>query len=185
MTNTSIEATPNESSAFMLGEVEVRPDSLTLVVGGEERRVEPRVMDLLVYGSERAGQLLSRQQINKDVWGGVHTVPEAVQRVVSILRKCLGDDPRNPEFIETLSSKGYRFLMVPKPVSGSGSDEVKMTEQRIRVSPLTVLMATLIIVLLTWLVLSRFENDVFAPLAEPDKSAQPVGSAPVPQPENG
>ena len=181
VTNTRQPAVQNTTSAFMLADVEVRPDSLLLIVGGEHRRVEPRVMDLLVYGSKRAGQLLSRQKILEDVWGETHLVPEALQRVISLLRKSLGDRRNEPIFIETISSKGYRFLLNPQPLPEPGAKDVKLTEKSVRSSPLTLLIAALSLVLLTWFVVNQLSpEEAWAPQADGESSSQEGEGAPPP-----
>lgn len=141
-------------------------------------------MELLVYGSQRAGQLLSRQQIMEDVWGGTHLVPEALQRVVSLLRKTLGDRREEPVFIETISSKGYRFLREPKSLTRPGAEDIKLTEKSVRSSPLFLIIAATVIVILTWLIASQFSSEeAWAPRADGSPADQTVDRAPVPPAE--
>ncbi len=185
MINTHQQADRRTSSAFRLGGVEVRPESLVLVVDGERRHVEPRVMDLLVYGSDRAGQLLTKQQIMQDVWGGTHFVPEALQRAVSQIRKSLDDDLNELVFIETISRKGYRFLITPEPLPDPGAEAIKLTEKSIRSSPLFLIIAALALMLLTWLAILQFEQeDVWAPEADGKSNGQGAETAPVPKPDD-
>ena len=183
MTDIKQQSDRQTPSSFLLADVEVHPDSLFLVVDGEQRQVEPRVMDLLVYGSDRAGQLLSKERITQDVWDGAHVVPEALQRVVSLLRKSLGDQRDEPQFVETISKKGYRFLLIPEPLPGA--IPIKLTEKNVRISPLYLIIAALLLVFLTWVVLSNLgQDDAWAPQADGNSESQIEEDVPVPEPED-
>ena len=172
-------------AAFALGDVEVYPESLDLVVGGKECRVEPKIMDLLAYFSARPNQVLSKGQILRDVWGGTHVVEEALQRAVSILRKTLGDNRENPVFIETISKKGYRLMVFPKPIGETRVDEINITEKNIRTSPLFLLIGAAVLVLLTYLVINGLSDQVpMAPEPDGESSAASAETAPVPQPDD-
>ena len=172
-------------AAFALGDVEVYPESLNLVVAGKECRVEPKIMDLLTYFSARPNQVLSKSQILSDVWGGTHVVEEALQRAVSILRKTLGDNRENPVFIETISKKGYRLLVSPKPICEPRVDEINITEKNIKTSPLFLLIGAAVLILLTYLIINGLADPV--PMApEPDGESSPASTetAPVPRPDD-
>lgn len=172
------------STAFALGDVEVYPESLTLVIAGKTCRVEPKIMDLLTYFSARPGQVLSKGRILSDVWGGTHVVEEALQRAVSILRKTLGDNRENPVFIETISKKGYRFLAFPKPLSEPEADDINITEKNIKTSPLVLMVGAVILILLTYVVINNLTGQVpLAPKADGDSTAASAEAAPVPQPD--
>lgn len=67
-------------------------------------------MDLLVYLAERAGEVLSRNQIFRDVWHDVDVGESALLTAVSTLRRALRDDPKQPRFIETIPKRGYRLI---------------------------------------------------------------------------
>ena len=184
MSNTEIQNGDGGLAAFALGDVEVHPESLNLVVAGKERRIEPKIMDLLAYFSARPKQVLSKGQILNDVWGGTHVVEEALHRAVSILRKSLGDDRENPVFIETISKKGYRLLISPKPICEPRVDEINITEKNIKTSPLFLLIGAAVLVLLTYLVINSLSDQ--APMVpKPDGNSLPASAetAPVPQPD--
>ena len=183
MTNTENQNGNSGSTAFTLGDVEVYPESLTLVIAGKECRVEPKIMDLLAYFSARPEQVLSKGQILSDVWGGTYVVEEALQRAVSILRKALGDNRENPVFIETISKKGYRFLVSPKSLSESEADEINITDKNIKTSPLILLIGAAILILLTYVVINSLSDQVpLAPKADGDSAAESAEAAPVPRP---
>jgi DNA-binding winged helix-turn-helix (wHTH) protein/WD40 repeat protein len=73
-------------------------------------------MDLLVYLAENAGEVVSRRQILDAVWQQAFVSDATISGTVARLRSALGDDARNPIYIETLSKRGYRLLQHPVDV---------------------------------------------------------------------
>ena len=182
VTDTSQHSEQTASSTFFLGDIEIRPDQLLFVVDGTERRVEPRAMDLLLYGCERSGQLLSKEQIILDVWGGTSVVPEALQRVISNLRKSLDDSRDHPEFIETVSRKGYRFLKAPRASTEEGP--INLTEKSVHTSPLLLIVGALMLIFVTWFAIEQFgSNDAITPRADIGPEDTTVENAPPPAPD--
>ncbi len=95
---------------FQLGEWTVRPEANTLSRGGEERRLTPRVMDLLVYFARNPGEVLAADRIIGAVWPEQFVGDHALLSAVSSLRKALDDQPKRPRFVETIAKRGYRFV---------------------------------------------------------------------------
>lgn len=95
---------------FRLGLWLVKPASNEIVYQHQSRRLEHKVMRLLVFFAQDAGRDLSREEILRGVWGdGVHS-EEVLTVAVSSLRKALGDDPKSPRFIKTVPRYGYHML---------------------------------------------------------------------------
>jgi DNA-binding winged helix-turn-helix (wHTH) protein/TolB-like protein/Tfp pilus assembly protein PilF len=84
---------------------------------GETIRLEPKAMDVLVLLAERAGEVVSREELFAGVWPGAVVGDEALSQSITKLRRALGDDPRSPTYIETISKRGYRLTA---PVSRDG-----------------------------------------------------------------
>jgi DNA-binding winged helix-turn-helix (wHTH) protein/tetratricopeptide (TPR) repeat protein len=101
--------TPQElQSGFRIGECLVEPRQNRLVRGDTEAHLESRVMDVLVCLAERAGEVVSRETLNAQVWGAVVVTDQAVTNCISELRRHLGDGPTN-RVIETIPKRGYRL----------------------------------------------------------------------------
>lgn len=81
----------------------VTRDGLTL-------RLEPKVMQVLVQLAERAGEVLSKDQLLETVWVGTYVTEDVLTRSVSELRRALADDVRAPRFIQTIPKRGYRLI---------------------------------------------------------------------------
>ena len=102
---------PSETARqLQVGEWRVDPSSNALQRGPEAVRLEPKAMDLLVLLAERAGKVVSREELLSAVWPGVVVGDEVLTQAVIKLRKALGDTPRKPEYIETISKRGYRLI---------------------------------------------------------------------------
>jgi len=101
-------------NAVQIGRWSVDPSDGTLTSGDDVVRLEPRVMAVLMFLVERRGTLVSHAELLQGVWPDAHVAPGALARAISILRRVLSDDARNPTYIETVPKRGYRFL-VPGP----------------------------------------------------------------------
>ena len=73
-------------------------------------RLEPRLMQLLVYMAQQPGEAHSRNALLTQIWGDSARLDEVLTLGISRLRKALRDDPRTPAFIQTLPRKGYRLI---------------------------------------------------------------------------
>jgi len=79
-------------------------------------RLEPKVMNVLVCLAELSGEVVTHDQFAARVWRGRLVSDEVVSRCISLLRTGLGDDPREPRFIQTLPKIGYRLLIPVEPL---------------------------------------------------------------------
>jgi DNA-binding winged helix-turn-helix (wHTH) protein/tetratricopeptide (TPR) repeat protein len=95
-------------AGFRIGDCLVEPRQNRLVRGDAEVHLESRVMDVLVCLAERAGEVVSRETLNAQVWGNVVVTDQAVTNCISELRRHLGDAPTN-RIIETIPKRGYRL----------------------------------------------------------------------------
>jgi DNA-binding winged helix-turn-helix (wHTH) protein/predicted ATPase len=78
--------------------------------GSQLVSLRPKTFAVLRCLVERAGRLVSKEELLDTVWPGT-TVSDVVPIVcVRELRKALGDDAEAPRFIETLARRGYRFI---------------------------------------------------------------------------
>ncbi len=87
---------------------------------GVVERVEPKVMGLLVCLAERAGQVVTRDELIEAVWPNVVVTDNTLSRCVSQLRKALGDDARAPRVVETIPTVGYRLNAAVSPAPEPG-----------------------------------------------------------------
>jgi TolB-like protein/DNA-binding winged helix-turn-helix (wHTH) protein len=77
---------------------------------GEVVRVEARTLKLLMYLAERSGEVVSIDELLNHVWSGVVVSPDSVYQGVAALRRMLGDDAKQPQYIATVPRLGYRMV---------------------------------------------------------------------------
>jgi len=77
---------------------------------GEVVRIEARTLRLLMYLVERAGEFVSIDELLTHVWSGLVVTPDSVYQGVAALRRVLGDDPQQPQYIATVPRLGYRMV---------------------------------------------------------------------------
>lgn len=85
-------------------------DTGQLWTGTEEIRVTPRASAVLKALLSRAGELVTKDDLFASVWDGVAVGDDALTSCIQELRRALGDDPKQPRFIETRHRRGYRFI---------------------------------------------------------------------------
>jgi TolB-like protein/DNA-binding winged helix-turn-helix (wHTH) protein/tetratricopeptide (TPR) repeat protein len=89
-------------------------DAATLELRKAQRpvRLRPQSLKVLKLLVSRPRQLISREEINKELWGADVFVDfeQGVNHSVKQLRAALGDDADEPRYIETLPRRGYRFI---------------------------------------------------------------------------
>jgi DNA-binding winged helix-turn-helix (wHTH) protein len=85
------------------------PRRRVLVRDGRELPLIPRYFDLLVFLVERRHDAVHRREIFDRVWNDVVVSDSALSQAIRTLRRTLGEDPREPRFIRTVSRHGYRF----------------------------------------------------------------------------
>jgi Tol biopolymer transport system component/DNA-binding winged helix-turn-helix (wHTH) protein len=83
--------------------------NLRLTVSGEVRPLEPKSFRLLQFLIESRDRVVPKEEILSVVWEGVAVSDNALTRAVAQIRKALNDDPKQPRYIETVPTIGYRF----------------------------------------------------------------------------
>ncbi|MGH9935023.1 MAG: winged helix-turn-helix domain-containing protein [Blastocatellia bacterium] len=98
------------TNRFNLEEWQVEPELNIITRAGREIRLEPNVMALLVCLSERAGAVVSKDELMRQVWTERCVTDGVLTTSIWELRRALGDDAKNPRFIQTVPRKGYRLI---------------------------------------------------------------------------
>src|SRR6516225_10475145 len=103
-------ANPIGSAAFRLGQWRVDPALNEISRDGTSVKLEPRTMRVLVCLAERAGELVSVNQLLDTVWKDLVVTKYSVYQAVAALRRALGDDPKAPSYIANVPRQGYRLV---------------------------------------------------------------------------
>lgn len=109
-------------SIFDLGSWRVDSDRNTICRQGEEKHLENRLMQTLVFLCQHRGEVIRREQFFDAVWANRVVNDEALSRAISLLRTALEDDAQNPAYIKTIPGVGYR-LIAPVVTEGQAIDE--------------------------------------------------------------
>ena len=92
------------------GSVAVDLGNQTVLKNGSEVRLSPTEYGLLVALAERAGQVINHRTLLRTVWGpGYGDERNYLRTFIQRLRVKLESDPKNPEVIVTVGTRGYRF----------------------------------------------------------------------------
>jgi DNA-binding winged helix-turn-helix (wHTH) protein len=105
------------------------------VATGELRRQGIRVklntqpFQMLMLLLERPGELLTREDITRELWpeGTFVDFEHGVNSAVNRIREALGDKANNPRFVETVARRGYRFV-APVEKIAAGGDAAQVDE---------------------------------------------------------
>jgi len=114
---------------FLVGDWQADPSTGRILKSGEEVKLEPKVMQVLVFLAENQGKVVSRDDLESAAWAGMVVGYDAVSGSIIKLRKALGDDSRNPRYIETVSKKGYR-LIAPVSTGMVDNQDPSATKQK-------------------------------------------------------
>jgi DNA-binding winged helix-turn-helix (wHTH) protein/TolB-like protein len=91
---------------------EFHPHSGELISHGSRVRLEPQPAKVLAALASRPGQLVSRDELQREIWSADTFVDfeRGLNYCVRRIRSALDDSAAAPRFIETLPKRGYRFL---------------------------------------------------------------------------
>src|SRR6202030_3797733 len=70
----------------------------------------PKPYDMLRYMVENPGRLVTQNELLEKLWPETYVNPELIRKYILDIRKILGDRPEKPQFIETVTKRGYRFI---------------------------------------------------------------------------
>ncbi len=96
--------------SIVLGEWLVLPQLDAVERKGVRRKLEPRVMRVLLFLLSKKGEVVARQALLDAVWPDLAVGEEALTQAISAIRKALGDDARYPRFVRTIPKRGYQLI---------------------------------------------------------------------------
>jgi len=111
------------------GEFQFHPETGELFRSGERVELQNQPARLLELLTRRPGELVTRDELRRAVWGGDTHVDfdRSLNFCVRRIRVALGDCSRSPMYLETLPRRGYRFLA---PVTVGSNNQVKNAPAR-------------------------------------------------------
>jgi len=112
---------PNNTT-LLIGDWRVDPSSGEITRDGHSIRLELRAMRLLMCLANRAGQVVSIDELLTEVWPGIAVSQDSVYQAVTSLRRQLGDDAKQPAYIATVPRLGYRMVAKVRPWTDQPED---------------------------------------------------------------
>src|ERR1700687_1784700 len=102
-------AQPSRRFKFGIFEADLRTGELTKL--GKRVRLQEQPFQLLAMLLEKPGELVIREELRENLWPKtIVDFDHGLNKAISKVREALGDSAENPRFIETVASRGYRFL---------------------------------------------------------------------------
>ena len=151
--------------SFLLGDAQVDPPILRITRDGTGHRVEAKVMQVLLALTRAPGRVVSRQDLEREVWPGRVVTADAVTNAVVKLRKALNDNPRKPRVIETIAKSGYRLKIEPSMVVEDSVPEAGTVKHRSWRRPafvaLLLIVVVAVIAMLNWRSAEEFTSNSF------------------------
>jgi len=154
---------------FRVGDWTVYPNSGLFIKGDEEVKIEPKVMEVLVYLAQHRDDVVSREALEANIWTGTIVGYDAVSGSIIKLRKAFSDDSRNPRYIKTVSKRGYQLIaavstdnnLAGPEARSSGTPEIASSNNEKKIKQSAVILGVILIV------------GILLHLSRPDLSIQP------------
>jgi TolB-like protein/DNA-binding winged helix-turn-helix (wHTH) protein/Tfp pilus assembly protein PilF len=134
--------------------VEFPPFAFTLVSGelrkgGRKLKLHPQPAKVLALLLQTPGEVVRREDIQKQVWGDDTYVAFdlGINSCIRQIRTALGDDAEEPRYVQTVTREGYRFIAPVEPSSPEEQDSPPPNPERKRRYPVVLLGSAAVAVL--------------------------------------
>jgi DNA-binding winged helix-turn-helix (wHTH) protein/TolB-like protein/Tfp pilus assembly protein PilF len=143
-------ATPVRILRFAAFELDLQQEELRR--GGVLIKLSPQPFRVLRFLAEHAGQVCSREDIQRAIWGAETFVDfdRSLNVGIAQIRAALNDDSDSPRFIQTVPRRGYRFVAPVDSVSAALPPENPPIRGTRRAPFLIPIAAALLAVFLLW-----------------------------------
>jgi TolB-like protein len=98
------------ATRYRFGEFVLDPMGMRLARGGVPLELEPKALLTLLHLVAHRDRLVTREELHESVWHGAFVTEGSQTRAVAQIRRALGDDAREPRYVETAHGLGYRFI---------------------------------------------------------------------------
>jgi DNA-binding winged helix-turn-helix (wHTH) protein/tetratricopeptide (TPR) repeat protein len=100
----------HDARCYLFGPYCFRPGEPRLSRNGWTVPITPKALEVLHLLLDRAGEIVTRQEMKDHVWRGVSVSDKNFAVQIVAVRRALGDLAKEPRFVETMPRKGYRFI---------------------------------------------------------------------------
>jgi DNA-binding winged helix-turn-helix (wHTH) protein len=95
---------------YLFDHFELREKDFCLYEKEERIALEPKALQVLLLLVSKAGHLVEKGYLLETVWNDSFVEENTLTRTILVLRRALGDNRRDRILIETVPTKGYRFV---------------------------------------------------------------------------
>ncbi len=117
-----------ETKQFEFGEFVLDTKEKVLLRQGKSLSITPKIFQLLFILVENHGHIVEKQTLMDTVWADSFVEESNLTFTVRQLRKVLGEDTRNPRFIETVPRRGYRFIASVADLKGNHAKPIHFAD---------------------------------------------------------
>lgn len=138
---------------FRIGDWEVFPARGELHCGGQVEKPEPKVLGVLISLAMRDGDVVTKDELVDEVWGGRATADDPIIRCVFQLRGHLNDRKKPYQYIGTLVRRGYclqQSVVLLEPDEKAPVPVVVNVRRPTRIWALAAVMAIIVTGVLAW-----------------------------------
>src|SRR4030095_10700629 len=128
---------PPPSVVVSFGPFQLDPATGEFTKHGIRVRLASQPCQILIILIQRSGEVVTREQIREQIWSADTFVDfeHGLSAAINKLRQALGGSADKPRFIETLSGRGYRFLLPVQPVDAAPAPVPESPAERLPPPP--------------------------------------------------
>ena len=108
---------------FRFGDCELDEARRALCRRGREVRLQPKVLDLLLFLIRHRERVVPKEVLFRELWPDVIATEASLTRLVKEARRAVGDDGRRQRVLRTSHGRGYRFAAAVEARNGEGRSE--------------------------------------------------------------
>jgi TolB-like protein/DNA-binding winged helix-turn-helix (wHTH) protein/Tfp pilus assembly protein PilF len=112
---------------YEFGPFRLHPAERRLLRDEAQVRLPPKAFDALVVLVENRGHLLEKDELLRKVWPDTFVEESNLAQHISVLRKALQDGEDGPRYIETVPTRGYRFIAEVRELDGRAPDNTPLS----------------------------------------------------------
>jgi predicted ATPase len=125
-----------EDAVLSFGPFALYPRTRRLERKGRPVRIGDRALDILLLLADRAGEIVTKEELMARVWCGVSVEDSAVRVHIAGVRRALGDPADRPRFVKNVSGRGYSFVGIVSRATSPERSEARFPSGHTRASQL-------------------------------------------------